>query len=203
MSFLEENVKGPTYLHFPHSYELKNYLSSGKYDVLGISAYTWSFPWAIGIAKKAKNFYGFKQVWLGGYAVMTDDSALIKYFDRLFWGYSESNLSQSIGLPPMATDCIQHPDLATDAFFLGKNSTVGHVIFKRGCQNNCSYCADPVFQPGGEGSLSFESIEKILDIYQEKGIHTIYFSNQNTNMVTKTEIKFLTACTGEICASEC
>lgn len=189
LSFLEANVKGPTYLQYPCSADLEKHLASGHYDILAISAisaYTWSLPWAIGVAQRAKTRYGFKEAWLGGYAVMTDETAITRYFDRLFWGYSESNLNLTISGSPIPTKKIKHPDLTTRVNFLGKESVIGHIIFQRGCPNKCSYCADPVFQPGGETSLSFESIEEILYFYQQKGIRSIYFSNQNTNLFTHT-----------------
>jgi len=184
LSFLEANVIGPTYLHYPESSELERQMASSKYEVLCLSAYTWSLPWAIETAIKAKNTYGFKEVWLGGYAVMTDEPLISKHFDRLFWGYSESSMNQAIGKEPIEIQDIRHPDLSTYAYFLGKESTIGHVLFQRGCSNKCTYCADPVFNPGGEPCLSFSEIERVLDHYKYKNIRSIYFSNQETKMHT-------------------
>ena len=182
LSYLEANISGPTYLRYPRGHELETYLASGKYDVLCLSAYTWSLPWAMETAERAKRLYGFREVWLGGYAVMTDDPSMNRYFDRLFWGYSESSLREAMGMPGVEIEEIRHPDLTTRAYFLGRESTVGHVIFRRGCPNRCTYCADPVFQPGGERSLSLRSVEEILDFYYDNGIRSIYISNQDTRL---------------------
>jgi pyruvate-formate lyase-activating enzyme len=185
LSFLEANVVGPTYLHYPYRHELEMHLSSGRYDVLCISAYTWSLPWAMELAERAKRDYGIREVWLGGYAVMTDDPLMSRYFDRLFWGYSESTLNQAIGKGALKINELKHPDLTTKAYFLGRHSNVGHVIFRRGCPNRCTYCADPVFHPGGESCLSLTAIEEILDSYKSSGINSIYISNQDTRILDR------------------
>ena len=186
LSFLEHNVKGPRYLQYPRSVDLEKQLASGNFDVIGVSAYTWSLPWAIDLAQRAKRDYGFKEAWLGGYAVMTDEPKINQVFDRVFWGYSESNLNTALGRRPLPVESILHPDLTTKAYFLGRESTVGHILFRRGCPNSCTYCADPVFQPGGEGNLSFDNIDNILKHYHKKGIRSIYFSNQDTDLLGST-----------------
>lgn len=97
LSFLETNVKGPTFLHYPYQRDLEIQMGSGKFDVLCLSAYTWSLPWAIAVAEKAKKIYGFKEVWLGGYAVMTDEPTMNKYFDRLFGGIRKAHSIWRLG----------------------------------------------------------------------------------------------------------
>jgi pyruvate-formate lyase-activating enzyme len=193
LSFLEANVGGPTYLQYPSTSELMAYMANGNYDVLAISAYTWSLPWAMNLAKTAREHYEFKEVWLGGYAVMTDEPQMHQLFDRLFWGYAESSFKMALGHEPISTGLIRHPDLSTRVSFLGKETTAGHILFRRGCSNSCNYCADPVFQPGGEGALSINEIETILDIYEEKNIRAIYFSNQETNLFTETGMAIVDA----------
>ena len=182
LSFLEVNVVGPTYLRYPTSDELERHMASGKYQVLCLSAYTWSLPWAIETALRAKKVYGFVEVWLGGYAVMTDEPLMSKYFDKLFWGYSESSMNQAIGKESIGVENIKHPDLSTYAYFLGRKSVVGHILFQRGCPNKCTYCADPVFNPGGEPCLSLSEIERVIEHYKMKNINNIYFSNQETRL---------------------
>uniref|UniRef100_UPI003F5B85D4 B12-binding domain-containing radical SAM protein n=1 Tax=Dehalococcoides sp. HCBD TaxID=3440628 RepID=UPI003F5B85D4 len=182
-SFLEDNVIGPTYLQYPYNKTIIEHLESGRYEVLGISAFTWTLPWAIDLARKAKKEYGIREVWLGSYAVMTDEPQMNEVFDRLFWGYSEDKLNQAVGLGPLLTDHIKHPDLTTRASWLGRTTKTGHMLFKRGCTNRCTYCADPVFEPGGDYPLSIESIESILDYYKWKGIRSVYISNQETNLL--------------------
>ncbi|MCG8401007.1 MAG: radical SAM protein [Firmicutes bacterium] len=182
-AFLEANVPGPTFLHYPFNETIIDHLESGQYDVLCISAFTWTLPWALGLARMAKSEYGIKEVWLGGYAVMTDEPLIKKVFDRLFWGYCESLLRQSIGISPTSNEEIKHPNLITEASWLGRNTKTGHLIFRRGCPNSCTYCADPVFQPGGDYPLSINAINQILDFYKWEGIRSVYVSNQETHML--------------------
>jgi hypothetical protein len=189
LSYLEANVKGPTYLQYPDYLDIEAHLASGHYDVLGISAYTWSLPWAKNLAIKAKSEYGIKEVWLGCYAVMTEDPEMENCFDRLFWGYSESTLNQAIGGDEIQIGKIKHPDMRTKSSFLGKESTVGHVVYRRGCPNQCSYCSDPVFHPGGQPPISIEAIDNVLDYYKKCGIKSIYFSNQDTTLFNRLGMK--------------
>ncbi len=184
VSFLGANVQGPTYLHYPNSTEIESHLATGRYDVIAISAYTWSLPWAMDLAKRAKEQFGVREAWLGCYAVMTDEQEMRKVFDRLFWGYSESTFNSAIGQSEIPVEDIVHPDLTTHAYFLGRRSVVGHMLFRRGCPNRCTYCADPVFSPGGEPNLSIDCVDAILDYYEDRGINSVYFSNQDTAMHT-------------------
>ncbi|MBS3885666.1 MAG: radical SAM protein [Dethiobacter sp.] len=182
LAFLEANVPGPKFLHYPTNSNILEHLENGNFDVLCISAFTWSLPWAIELAKQAKLLYNIKEVWLGGYSVMTDEPEIYKVFDRIFWGYCENLLRLSIGLDSLLHSTIIHPDLITPANWLGRKTQTGHIIFRRGCSNKCTYCADPVFEPGGDLPLSTKAIETILDQYKQKGIRSVYISNQETNM---------------------
>ncbi|MBS3902404.1 MAG: radical SAM protein [Dethiobacter sp.] len=183
-AFLESNIIGPTYLHYPLSETIAKHLENCRYDVLCISAFTWTLPWALELARKAKSEYKIKEVWLGGYAVMTDEPQIYEVFDRLFWGYCESIFNESIGLGQISASGIKHPDLTTRASWLGRDTTVGHLLFRRGCPNRCTYCADPAFAPGGDESLSLAAVEEILDYYKSNAIKTVYISNQDTNLLS-------------------
>lgn len=182
ISFLEANVIGPTYLHYPYAATVYQHLASGRFDVLCISAFTWTLPWAIDVARVAKSEYGIKEVWLGGYAVMTDEPLMQEVFDRFFWGYTESLFNQALGMEAIPSEKIVHPDLTTKASWLGRQTTTGHVIFRKGCSNRCTYCADPVYEPGGDRALSIDSVATILDKYKNDGIRSVYISNQETNL---------------------
>lgn len=57
-------------------------------------------------------------------------------------------------------------------------------MFRRGCSNRCTYCADPVFAPGGDENLSINAIEQVLDFYLSKGIRSVYISNQDTHLLS-------------------
>lgn len=185
LQFLKANVPGPTFLQYPKTQDLLERLKSGNYKVLGISTYTWTLPWALEFAKLAKERYGIKECWLGSYAVMTEEPLINKRFDRLFWGYSENSLREALGLEPIGLEKLKHPDLTTRSNWLNTRRLIGHTIFQRGCSNRCVYCADPAFHPGGEPCMSTESMDKIFDYYQSKGIKSVYFSNQDTRPFIK------------------
>lgn len=179
IAFLEANVPGPTYLHLPTQSEIESQLDSGEFTVLAISSYTWTLPWALKLAEVARRDYGIKEIWLGGYAVMTPEPRLRLLFDRLFWGYSESNFRAAIGLSPLAVSEIEHPLLLNESTYLAHKVKIGHLFWRRGCTQHCTFCADPVFQPGGEAGLSMATVERVIDRYREEGCLTIHLVNQD------------------------
>ncbi len=181
IAFLKENVEGPLYLELPKKEVILHELETGQYDVLAISTFTWTIPWALDLAERAKNEYGIREVWMGGYGVMTPEPLIQQRFDRLFWGYGESTLLNAIGKEELAVEAIKHPELVAEITFLGHRMKVGHLFWKRGCKRNCTFCADPVFQPGGEGNFSFENVEYILDRYKNQGCVSIHLVNQEVH----------------------
>lgn len=181
ISFLKENVDGPVFLELPEEKTILQELASRKYDVLGISSFTWTLPWALQLAERAKADFGVREVWLGGYGIMTPDPLIRKRFDRLFWGYSESTLREAIGQEAIPLEAIKHPEIIAENTFLGHKVKIGHLFWKRGCRNKCNFCADPVFQPGGEGDFDFENVKRIIDHYKDQGCVSLHLVNQEVN----------------------
>lgn len=181
LAFLIENVKGPHYLELPEEKTIVYELESHRYDVLGISCFTWTLPWALKIAERAKREYGIKEVWLGGYGIMTSEPCIRERVDRLFWGYSESTLREALGLEPLPVEQIKHPEIIAENIFLGYKVKIGHLFWKRGCRRRCNFCADPIYQPGGEPDLAFENVKSIIEHYKERGCVSLHLVNQEVD----------------------
>lgn len=179
VAFLEENVPGPTYLHLPLQEEIDACLASGDFTVLAITSYTWTVPWALKMAERARRVFGVREVWLGGYAVMTPEPRLRLVFDRLFWGYSESTLRIALGLRPLPVRQIEHPLLLNESTYLAHKVKIGHLFWRRGCSQHCTFCADPVFQPGGEAGFSMETVERTIGRYRDEGCVSVHLVNQD------------------------
>lgn len=179
IAFLQENVPGPTYMELPLQAEIDAALASGQFTVLAISAYTWMIPWALKMAERARCEYGVREVWLGGYGVMTPEPRLRELFDRLFWGYSEGLLREAIGMKGMAPSQITHPLLINESTYLAHKIKIGHLFWERGCTQHCSFCADPVFQPGGEPAMALDKVRAVLERYKQEGVSTVHLVNQD------------------------
>jgi hypothetical protein len=179
LAFLSANVPGPTYLEVPDQQTIVAHLGTGRYKVLAISCYTWTLPWALELAHRAKETFGVEETWLGNYGVMTPDPRVEQRFDRLFAGYTEAALREIFGMAPFGPSDLVHPDLTLESTYLGQTVKVGQVIWQRGCTQQCTFCADPVYQPGGEGPLSVESVRRIIEHYRESGCISVHLVNQD------------------------
>lgn len=185
IAFLKENVPGPTYLELPMQEEIEQALRDGDFKVLAITAYTWMIPWALKLAEKARKEYGVREVWLGGYGIMTPEPRIRELFDRLFWGYAEGTFREAIGLSYMKPSEIRHPLLINESTYLAHKVKIGHLFWERGCTQRCTFCADPVFQPGGESAFSIESVREVLQRYKEEGVVTVHLVNQDVRPFKK------------------
>lgn len=179
VAFLELNVPGPTYLELPLQNDIEVHLASGQFKVLCITAYTWMIPWALKLAEKARRQYGVREVWLGGYGIMTPEPKIKQLFDRLFWGYAESTFREALGMSPMKPSEIKHPMLINESTYLAHKIKIGHLFWERGCTQRCTFCADPVFQPGGEGTFSVDNVREVLERYKDEGVVTVHLVNQD------------------------
>lgn len=184
IAFLKENVPGPTYLEVPDQQTVIDHLATGKYKVLGISAFTWTLPWALKIAERAKREFGVQETWLGGYAIMTPEPKIEQVFDKLFAGYSEGILRTLFGMSNITPKDIKHPDLTVTSTYLGREVKVGHLYWERGCTQRCTFCADPVFQPGGESTFSLENVHEIIKHYKKIGCISVHLVNQDVRPFT-------------------
>jgi hypothetical protein len=185
IAFLQENVPGPTYLELPLQAEIEVNLASGYYQVLAITAYTWMMPWAMKLAERARKVYGVREIWLGGYGVMTPEPRIRELFDRLFWGYGEGLMRQALGLSHLKPSEIKHPLLINESTYLSHKIKIGHLFWERGCTQRCTFCADPVFQPGGEGVMSLDTIRNVLEQYKKAGVVTVHLVNQDVRPFSK------------------
>ncbi|MEA2666803.1 MAG: hypothetical protein QOI11_3747, partial [Candidatus Eremiobacteraeota bacterium] len=179
VAFLEKNVPGPTYLEFVLQREIDEHLASGQFKVLAITAYTWMIPWALKMAERARKEYGVREVWLGGYGVMTPEPRIRELFDRLFWGYGEGLFSEAIGLPHISPAQVKHPLLINESMYLAHKIKIGHLFWERGCTQRCTFCADPVFQPGGEPVFSIDTVREVLQQYKAEGVASVHLVNQD------------------------
>ncbi|MGY4304494.1 hypothetical protein ACVIJ6_001737 [Bradyrhizobium sp. USDA 4369] len=185
IAFLQENVPGPTYLELPLQDEIEAQLATGHYTVLAITAYTWMVPWALKLAERARRIYGVREVWLGGYSVMTPEPRIRELFDRLFWGYGEGLFRQALGLSHLKPAEMKHPLLINESTYLAHKIKIGHLFWERGCTQRCTFCADPVFQPGGEAAMSLDAVRAVLDEYKKAGVVTVHLVNQDVRPFSK------------------
>ncbi|HUX17775.1 MAG TPA: radical SAM protein [Acidithiobacillus sp.] len=185
VAFLSANVPGPTYLELPMQAEIEAALASGQFQVLAISAHTWTIPWALKLAESARQEYGIQEVWLGGYGVMTPASRIREVFDRLYWGYAETTFREALGMLPVEPAEIEHPLLINESIYLAHKIKIGHLFWERGCAQKCTFCADPVFQPGGEPPFSVANVRKVLERYKEEGVVSVHLANQDVRPFKK------------------
>lgn len=184
VSFLSANVPGPTYLELPMQAEIEAALASRQFKVLAISAYTWMIPWALKLAESARQEYGIQEVWLGGYGIMTPEPRIREVFDRLYWGYGETTFREALGMSPIKPAEIEHPLLINESTYLAHKIKIGHLFWERGCTQRCTFCADPVFQPGGEPTFSVANVRKVLERYKAEGVMSVHLVNQDVRPFT-------------------
>ncbi|MCK9364357.1 MAG: radical SAM protein [Syntrophales bacterium] len=185
VAFLSANVPGPTYLELPMQAEIEAALASRQFQVLAITAYTWTIPWALKLAERARQEYGVREVWLGGYGVMTATPLIREVFDRLYWGYAETTFREAMDMSPIKPAEIEHPLLINESTYLAHKIKIGHLFWERGCTQNCIFCADPVFQPGGEPTFSVANVRKVLERYKEEGVVSVHLVNQDVRPFSK------------------
>src|ERR1017187_1965442 len=87
--FLKANLPSLDVLEYPTWDEYRRALSSGNYDTVGISFWTYTAPEALQMVRMAREA-GVREVWGGGHGVNTPGVA--SHFDRVFTGYSEYEL---------------------------------------------------------------------------------------------------------------
>ena len=170
LRFLKENVPDVQLLEYPSWQEYLNALQADRWDMVGVSFYTWSTPVAIEMAKMARA-NGVKEIWGGNYGVLSP--GLDRYFTRLVKGAGEALLHQYVYERPLAH--IHHPAMLGKSSFRGVSSGVGYLYSKRGCNIGCSFCSTPVFNPR-ENAFDVEDLHEALDRYRdEKVAHVIIY----------------------------
>src|SRR5690348_16785278 len=84
--FVQSNIPSVDILEYPTWDEYRGALASRRYDVVGISFWTYSSPEAAKMAQMAREA-GVPEVWGGGHGVSTP--GIGAYFDQTFDTYSE------------------------------------------------------------------------------------------------------------------
>ncbi|HEV7369893.1 B12-binding domain-containing radical SAM protein [Arenibaculum sp.] len=170
LRFLKSNVPDVEVLEYPTWAEYLAALRSEKWDMVGISFYTWSTPVAIEMAKAAREA-GVKDIWGGNYGAIGPD--LDAHFTRLIKGPGENALHQYVYGKPLKR--IHHPAMLGYSSFRGVSSPVGYLYSKRGCNVGCTFCSTPVFN-AKEDAIFLEETYEALDAYKEARVaHVIIY----------------------------
>lgn len=170
LQFLKANVPDVELLEYPTWEEYRTALRSEKWDMVGISFYTWSTPVAIEMAIEARN-EGITEIWGGNYGAI--GPGLEPYFTKLIKGQGEFVLHQFVYGKPL--ERIHHPAMLGKSGFRGIYAGVGYLYSKRGCNIGCHFCSTPVFNPK-EDPIAMKEMFEALDVYQqEKVAHVIIY----------------------------
>jgi len=168
--FLKANVPDVEILQYPTWAEYRAALKSEKWDMVGISFYTWSTPVAIEMAREAREA-GVREIWGGNYGAITP--GLEAHFTNLVKGPGEFVLHQYVYGRPLQR--IHHPPMFGETRFRGITSPVGYLYSKRGCNVGCTFCSTPVFNPV-EDAISMAELQEALDAYQERKVaHVVIY----------------------------
>jgi hypothetical protein len=170
LDFLKANVPDVEVLEYPSWREYLAALRSERWDMVGVSFYTWSAPVAIEMAKMARA-HGVREIWGGNYGALTP--GLEQHFTRLVKGAGEGPLHEYVYGQPLAHQ--RHPAMFGRSSFRGISSGVGYLYSKRGCNIGCSFCSTPVFNPR-ENPIDVAQLDEALDRYQaDKVAHVIIY----------------------------
>ncbi len=170
LKFLKANVPDVEVLEYPSWHEYLDALRSERWDMVGVSFYTWSTPVAIEMAKMAR-LHGVKEIWGGNYGVLSP--GLDRYFTRLVKGAGEFALHQYVYGTPLAR--VHHPPILGESRFRGVSAGVGYLYSKRGCNIGCTFCSTPVFNPR-EDPMAAQEMNEALDAYRDNKVaHVIIY----------------------------
>lgn len=170
LHFIKANVPDAELLEYPTWDEYRKALASERWDMVGISFYTWSTPVAIEMAKAAREA-GVPEIWGGNYGAI--GPGLTQHFTKLVKGAGEYDVHQFVYGRPLPR--IRHPAMLGVSGFRGVSSPVGYLYSKRGCNVGCTFCSTPVFNPR-EDPIFMEDMRAALDSYREANVaHVIIY----------------------------
>jgi pyruvate-formate lyase-activating enzyme len=170
LRFLKHNVPDVEILEYPTWAEYREALRAEKWDMVGISFYTWSTPVAIEMAKAAREA-GVREIWGGNYGVLSP--GLDAHFTNLVKGAGEFALHQYVYGEPL--ERVRHPAMLGESSFRKMSSPVGYLYSKRGCNIGCTFCSTPIFNPKEE-AIFMEDMYAALDEYRDaKVAHVIIY----------------------------
>jgi hypothetical protein len=170
LHFIKANVPDAEILEYPTWAEYRKALASERWDMVGISFYTWSTPVAIEMAKLAREA-GVQEIWGGNYGAI--GPGLKEHFTRLVKGAGEYPVHQFVYGRPLSR--VRHPAMLGASGFRGVSSPVGYLYSKRGCNIGCTFCSTPVFNPR-ETPILMDDMTAALDRYREENVaHVIIY----------------------------
>ncbi|HEV7879592.1 B12-binding domain-containing radical SAM protein [Bradyrhizobium sp.] len=170
LRFIKANVPDVEILEYPTWAEYRKALESERWDMVGISFYTWSTPVAIEMAKLAREA-GVQEIWGGNYGAI--GPSLAEHFTKLVKGAGEHSVHQFVYGRPL--DRVRHPPMLGASGFRGVSSPVGYLYSKRGCNIGCTFCSTPVFNPH-ERPILMDDMTAALDRYREENVaHVIIY----------------------------
>ena len=170
LEFLKANVPDAEMLAYPSWQQYLEALKAERWDMVGISFYTWSTPVAIQMARMARAA-GVQNIWGGNYGILSP--GLDRYFTKLVKGPGEAILHEYVYGRPL--ERIHHPTMLGVSSFHGVTSGVGYLYSKRGCNVGCTFCSTPVFNPR-ENPIAARDMYEALDRYRaEKVAHVIIY----------------------------
>jgi Radical SAM superfamily len=170
LRFIKANVPDTEILEYPTWAEYCNALEAERWDMVGISFYTWSTPIAIEMAKRAREA-GVREIWGGNYGAI--GPGLSEHFTKLVKGPGEYPVHQFVYGRPLKR--VRHPAMLGASSFRDISSPVGYLYSKRGCNIGCTFCSTPVFNPR-ETPILMDDMEAALDYYREEKVaHVIIY----------------------------
>jgi Radical SAM superfamily len=165
--FVQSNVPSVDILEYPTWDQYQAAISSNRYDVVGISFWTYTSAEAIRMAQMAHEA-GVPEVWGGGHGVSTP--GIEAHFDRTFRSYSEYDLKPLLEGEELVD--FRHPDLSNQYDFFLEEVPTGYLFTIRGCRAPCNFCSGPRYYR--KLALTSETeVERILDFYRSRGIRHI------------------------------
>jgi hypothetical protein len=165
--FIQSNVPSVDILEYPTWEEYRTALQGDRYDVVGISFWTYTSAEAIRMAAMAREA-GIPEVWAGGHGVSTP--GIEAHFDRTFRSYSEYELKPLLEDEELVD--FRHPDLGHQYDYFLEDVPTGYLFTIRGCRAPCNFCSGPRYYR--KLALTSETeVERILDFYLSRGIRHV------------------------------
>jgi pyruvate-formate lyase-activating enzyme len=170
LRFIQANVPDVEILEYPTWQEYRDKLRSERWDMVGISFYTWSTPVAIEMAGAARDA-GVQDIWGGNYGAIGPN--LAQHFTRLIKGPGEDPVHRYVYGRPL--EHVRHPAMLGRSSFRGVSSPVGYLYSKRGCNVGCTFCSTPIFNPREE-AIAMANLQDALDAYRDARVaHVIIY----------------------------
>ncbi len=177
LRFLRYNIPNIDILEYPSWERYKSHLEK-EYDVIGYSFYLNETNKILDMVKTAKEISENAEFWGGNYGALTPE--VQDHFDEIFIGYAEEAVAEKLNLD---IDRIRHPPLVwyVQTSFGLKVNPVGILFTTRGCPMSCEFCQTPSFCSKPK-KLPLESIEEVIEKYQEMGIREVIIYDENFSL---------------------